>query len=71
MRRLLDVGLREPTVVATFAAPVIGIPTDHVLLSSDVVAVSREFGPFAGSDHRLIVTEIALRRPVTAARSAR
>jgi endonuclease/exonuclease/phosphatase (EEP) superfamily protein YafD len=61
MRRLLDVGLREPTVAATFAAPVIGTSLDHVLLSRDVGAVSRELGPFAGSDHRLIVTEIALR----------
>lgn len=60
MRRLLDVGLRQPTVAATFAAPAIGVPLDHVLLSGDVGAVSRELGPFAGSDHRLIVTEITL-----------
>jgi endonuclease/exonuclease/phosphatase (EEP) superfamily protein YafD len=60
MRRLSNVGLRQPTVAATFGAPVIGMPLDHVLLSRDVGAVSRELGPFAGSDHRLIVTEIAL-----------
>jgi endonuclease/exonuclease/phosphatase (EEP) superfamily protein YafD len=61
MRRLLDVGLRQPTVSATFGAPVVGIPIDHVLLGRGVEAVSRELGPFAGSDHRLIVTEVALR----------
>jgi len=69
MQRLLDIGLREPTVAATFAAPVIGIPTDHVLLSSELAAVSRGLGPFAGSDHRLIVTEITwLRSPTRTAR---
>jgi endonuclease/exonuclease/phosphatase (EEP) superfamily protein YafD len=61
MRRLRNVGLSQPTVAATFGAPVIGMPLDHVLLSGEVGAVSRELGPFAGSDHRLIVTEIALR----------
>lgn len=61
LQPLLEVGLREPTVAATFGAPAIGVPTDHVLLSPDVAAVSRELGPFAGSDHRLIVTEITLR----------
>jgi endonuclease/exonuclease/phosphatase (EEP) superfamily protein YafD len=60
MRRLRNIGLRQPTVAATFGAPVIGIPIDHVLLGPGVGAVSRELGPFAGSDHRLIVTEIAL-----------
>jgi endonuclease/exonuclease/phosphatase (EEP) superfamily protein YafD len=69
MRRLLDIGLREPTVAATFAAPVVGVPTDHVLLSAELAAVSRGLGPFAGSDHRLIVTEITSRR--TPARNAR
>jgi endonuclease/exonuclease/phosphatase (EEP) superfamily protein YafD len=61
MRRLLDAGLRQPTVAATFGAPVIGVPTDHVLLGSGVAAVSRELGPFAGSDHRLIMTEVTLK----------
>lgn len=61
MQPLLEVGLREPTVAATFGAPAIGVPTDHVLLSRDVAAVSRELGPWAGSDHRLIVTEVTLR----------
>jgi endonuclease/exonuclease/phosphatase (EEP) superfamily protein YafD len=68
MRRLLGAGLREPTVAATFAAPVVGVPLDHVLLGPGVVAVSRGLGPFAGSDHRLIVTEIAL-APAPQARS--
>lgn len=61
LQPLLEVGLREPTVAATFGAPAIGVPTDHVLLSPDVAAVSRELGPFAGSDHRLIVTEVTLK----------
>ena len=60
MRRLLDAGLRQPTVAATFGAPAIGVPTDHVLLGGGVAAVSRELGPFAGSDHRLIMTEVTL-----------
>jgi endonuclease/exonuclease/phosphatase (EEP) superfamily protein YafD len=71
MRRLLAVGLRAPTVAATFAAPVVGIPLDHVLLSPDVEAVSRRLGPFAGSDHRLIVTEVALRGPASPERTGR
>jgi endonuclease/exonuclease/phosphatase (EEP) superfamily protein YafD len=41
---------------------VIGVPVDHILLSRELIAVARDLGPFAGSDHRLIVTEIALRR---------
>lgn len=61
MQRLLDVGLRQPTVAATFGAPLIGVPLDHILLSRRVDAVSRELGPFAGSDHRLIVTEVTIR----------
>ena len=61
MARLLDAGLREPTVAATFGAPLVGVPTDHVLLGDGVAAVSRELGSFAGSDHRLVVTEITLR----------
>jgi endonuclease/exonuclease/phosphatase (EEP) superfamily protein YafD len=61
MRRLLDAGLRGPTVMSTFAAPVVGIPLDHVLLGDGVAAVSRELWPFAGSDHRMIVTEITPR----------
>ncbi|HSK89781.1 MAG TPA: endonuclease/exonuclease/phosphatase family protein [Euzebyales bacterium] len=61
MARLLDAGLRAPTVAATFGAPVVGVPTDHVLLGDGVVAASRELGPFAGSDHRLIVTEVTLK----------
>lgn len=60
LARLLDVGLRGPTVAATFGAPLVGIPLDHVLLSSEVDAVARQIGPFAGSDHRLIVTEVTL-----------
>lgn len=62
MRRLLDTGLRGPTALPTFWAPVLGIPLDHVLLSEGVAAVSRELGPFDGSDHRLIVTGITPRR---------
>lgn len=62
MRRLLEAGLRQPTVAATFGAPVIGVPTDHVLLGGGVAAVARELGPFAGSDHRLIMTEVTLTR---------
>lgn len=61
MRRLLDTGLRGPTALPTFWAPVFGIPLDHVLLSDGVAAVSRELGPFDGSDHRLIVTGITPR----------
>ena len=60
MERLLDAGLRGPSVVPTFVAPLIGLPIDHVLLGDRVAAVSRELGPFAGSDHRLIVTEVIL-----------
>lgn len=63
MRRLLDVGLRAPTVAPTFGAPLIGIPVDHVLLSRQVAAVARELGSFDGSDHRLIVTEVTVRQP--------
>jgi endonuclease/exonuclease/phosphatase (EEP) superfamily protein YafD len=62
MRRLLDTGLRGPTALPTFWAPVFGIPLDHVLLSEGVAAVSRELGPFDGSDHRLIVTGITVPR---------
>lgn len=62
MRRLLGTGLRGPTVLPTFWAPVFGIPLDHVLLSDGFAAVSRELGPFNGSDHRLIVTGITPRR---------
>lgn len=62
MRRLLETGLRGPTALPTFWAPVLGIPLDHVLLSDGVAAVSRELGPFDGSDHRLIVTGITTRR---------
>ena len=62
MHQLLDVGLRAPTVAPTFGAPVIGVPVDHILLSRELIAVARDLGPFAGSDHRLIVTEIAFRR---------
>lgn len=61
MRRLLDAGLRGPTVAPTFGAPLVGVPVDHVLLSDGVVAVSREQWPFSGSDHRMIVTEVTLR----------
>jgi endonuclease/exonuclease/phosphatase (EEP) superfamily protein YafD len=61
MRRLLDIGLRGPTVAPTYGAPLLGIPLDHVLLSDGVAAVSREQWPFSGSDHRMIVTEITLR----------
>lgn len=68
MRRLLATGLRGPTVRPTFGAPVVGIPLDHVLLSDEVVAVSRELWPFSGSDHRMIVTEVALRPPRAAGR---
>jgi endonuclease/exonuclease/phosphatase (EEP) superfamily protein YafD len=71
MRRLLDVGLHQPTVFATFGAPVVGIPIDHILLGRGVVAVSRELGPFAGSDHRLIVTEVAVRAGHDVAPAAR
>lgn len=62
MRRLLATGLRGPTVTPTFGAPIVGTPTDHVLLSDRIDAVERTVGPFAGSDHRLIVTEIVLAR---------
>jgi endonuclease/exonuclease/phosphatase (EEP) superfamily protein YafD len=68
MRRLLDAGLRGPTVVPTFGAPGVGIPLDHVLLSDEVHAVAREHGAFAGSDHRMIVTEVTLTPRETAAR---
>jgi endonuclease/exonuclease/phosphatase (EEP) superfamily protein YafD len=61
MARLLDAGLRGPTVAPTYGAPVLGIPLDHVLLSDGVAAVSREQWPFSGSDHRMIVTEVTLR----------
>jgi endonuclease/exonuclease/phosphatase (EEP) superfamily protein YafD len=61
MRRLLATGLRGSTVLPTFGVQVVGIPLDHVLLSPKVVAIAREMGPFAGSDHRLIMTEVALR----------
>ena len=61
MQRLLDAGLRGPTVTPTFGIPVLGIPLDHVLLGDGVTAVSREQLPFAGSDHRMIVTEVTLR----------
>ncbi|CAN5914990.1 hypothetical protein BH23ACT10_BH23ACT10_05940 [soil metagenome] len=61
MRRLLDVGLRAPTVVPTFGVPLLGIPLDHVLLSDDVAAVRRGLASFDGSDHRMIVTDITLR----------
>lgn len=61
MRWLLDAGLRGPTVAPTFGAPLLGIPLDHVLLSEGVEAVAREQWPFAGSDHRMIVTEVTLR----------
>lgn len=61
MRRLLDAGLRGPTVAPTFGAPLLGIPLDHVLLSDEVAAVSREQWSFSGSDHRMIVTEVTLR----------
>lgn len=60
MRRLLDAGLRGPTVAPTFGAPLLGIPLDHVLLGDGVAAVSREQWPFSGSDHRMIVTEVTL-----------
>lgn len=62
MRRLLDVGLRGPTVAPTFGAPLIGIPLDHVLLSEDVAAVTREIGSFSHSDHRPIMTEVTVTR---------
>ncbi|HSJ46153.1 MAG TPA: endonuclease/exonuclease/phosphatase family protein [Euzebyales bacterium] len=61
MARLLDAGLRGPTVAPTYGAPLLGIPLDHVLLSDGVAAVSREQWPFSGSDHRMIVTEVTLR----------
>ena len=61
MRRLLDAGLRGPTVTPTFGVPLLGIPLDHVLLGDQVAAVSREQWPFGGSDHRMIVTEVTLR----------
>lgn len=60
MRRLLATGLRGPTVLPTFGLPVLGIPLDHILLSPDVAAVSRELGAFHGSDHRMIVTEVTV-----------
>ncbi|HEX6257826.1 MAG TPA: endonuclease/exonuclease/phosphatase family protein [Euzebyales bacterium] len=60
MRRLLDAGLRGPTVLPTFGAPAVGIPLDHVLLSDGVHAVAREHAAFSGSDHRMIVTEVTL-----------
>ena len=60
MRRLLDAGLRGPTVAPTYGAPLLGVPLDHVLLSDGVAAVSREQWPFLGSDHRMIVTEVTL-----------
>jgi endonuclease/exonuclease/phosphatase (EEP) superfamily protein YafD len=63
MRRLLDAGLRGPTVTPTFGAPVLGIPLDHVLLSAGVDAVAREMTSFDGSDHRMIITEVALSDP--------
>lgn len=63
MRRLLAAGLRGPTVVPTFGAPLIGIPLDHVLLSDRVAAVDRTVGSFGGSDHRPIVTEVTVADP--------
>jgi endonuclease/exonuclease/phosphatase (EEP) superfamily protein YafD len=68
MRRLLDAGLRGPTVLPTFGAPAVGIPLDHVLLSDGVHAVAREHAGFAGSDHRMIVTEVTLTPREAAAR---
>ena len=38
----------------------IGIPIDHVLLSSEWVVLKREVGPDIGSDHRPVYVEIAL-----------
>jgi endonuclease/exonuclease/phosphatase (EEP) superfamily protein YafD len=58
MDRLRGAGLRGATVRATFGAPWVGIPLDHVLVSAGLTVVSRELGPFAGSDHRLLVAEV-------------
>lgn len=44
-----------------FGAPAwLGIPIDHTLISPSMAVREREFGPRLGSDHRVIVTTLAL-----------
>ena len=38
----------------------LGLPLDHVLVSSDLVVLSREVGPPAGSDHRWVKVVMTL-----------
>ncbi|MGI8575141.1 MAG: endonuclease/exonuclease/phosphatase family protein [Egibacteraceae bacterium] len=60
LQRIMEAaGLTGATVQGTFELPVLGPSLDHVLHSEELVTVSRALGPFAGSDHRLLVVELA------------
>lgn len=38
-----------------------GIPIDHILVSDNILVLSRQIGPFVGSDHLPVIAEVAVR----------